>query len=411
LRNSTNYTWNNSANYSLDFAPNFTDESYGLLKNFTLIVYNPNYPDLNDSVNWKVNVSYENQNVTLVGRIPDMTGVAGTATSVDMNSYFEDADYWDENKSQVVNFTIETVSGSEYFFAGSSFSDWILSLYSPEAANAVLTITAHEYNSSGAIITNTTSESFGVNFSEATAAVVVTAPSTGGGSKTKYKHFSLRLIIPQDIVISAENYIEVPFSVENDGIVALKGIDLSGYVQFNNMFSDDVQISLKESHIDELKLGEMKNYTMRIDANTQIPGKYKATLLANVTSPKFCDYADFFIEIQEINQSQAGQMLVFTEKLIAENPECLELTEIIREARKAFDLGEYTNSLNLAREAVNACEDAIEKNEQILHKVTGIVRDNFYYISFATLMVFFAGFVFYVYKRVRFNKYRVDDYV
>ena len=102
---------------------------------------------------------------------------------------------------------------------------------------------------------------------------------------------------------------------------------------------------------------------------------------------------------------------MFTEKFVAENPECLELTELLREAEEAFALGEYSNSLRLATETVEACEDAILANEQIKFPITGFVKDNFYYISFSTLVIFLAGFVFYVYKRVRFNKYKVDGYV
>ena len=238
-------------------------------------------------------------------------------------------------------------------------------------------------------------------------------PSSGGsgGGSTKLKHFSLKLVVPQDVIISEKNFIDIPFMIQNNGQMDLKGINLSSFVKFNNIFTDDVTISLGDSYIKELKFGRSENFTMRIIANTQRSGKYKATITADVTSPKFSDWGDFIIDIKKANESEAEQILIFTEKLISENPECLELTELFNRAEVAFALGDYSATMKLAKEATEACEDAIKANEQIRYGVEGKVKDNFYYIVFATLAIFFIGFVFYVYKRVRFNKYRADEYI
>ena len=66
--------------------------------------------------------------------------------------------------------------------------------------------------------------------------------------------------------------------------------------------------------------------------------------------------------------------------------------------------------MRLASEVSQACEDAIASNEQIRYKLESFVEKNFYYISFAMLVIFFIGFIFYVYKRVKFNKYTGDEY-
>jgi len=257
---------------------------------------------------------------------------------------------------------------------------------------------------------NYTADPFTVTFT-APVTVATPTPSGGGGTRTKLKHYSLKLIVPQDVVISERNYIDIPFSVQNNGQIDFDGISLSSFVEFNNAFTEDVKITLEDDYIEQLKIGQSENFTMRILANTGRAGKYKATIFGNVTSPKFSDWADFYIEIKKANESEAEQILIFTEKLIADNPECLELTELINRAREAFAIGEYSNSLSLAQEAVEACENSIKKGEQVRFAVEGFVKDNFYYISFATLVIFFVGFVFYVYKRVRFNKSGVDEYV
>ena len=413
LRNETNWTWASESNFSWNFTPNYSDETYGMLKNLTLMVYNPDYPELNNSVNWKVNVSHVNQNVSFRGGVamPDKGPISyGSTTTINLSEYFEDADYWDETISQTVNFTITTVSGTGFIALSSSFdSNWILTLGSSAAVTEVLEVVAHEYDSDDNYIGNATSDRFSVEFVEPS---VVTTPTSGGsGTTTKLKHYSLKLIVPQDIVISERNYIDIPFSVQNNGQIDLSGISLSSFVRFDNIFSDEVTISLEDDFIDELKFGQSENFSMRILANTGRAGKYKATIFANVTSPKFSDWADFFIEIRKANESEAEQILIFTEKLIADNPECLELTELINRAEEAFSLGEFSNAVKMAREAVEACENSIEAGGQIRFGVDGFVKDNFYYISFATLVIFFMGFVFYIYKRVRFNKSGMDEYV
>ncbi|MFH1521335.1 MAG: hypothetical protein ABIF18_00080, partial [archaeon] len=408
LRNATNYSWTDNANYSWNWIPDYTDESYGMLKNLTLVVFNPDYPELNDSVNWKVNVTHTNQNVSFSGHIGDRSGYVGTAILIDLSDYFSDVDYSDKAINQVVNFTITTVNGRGYVELGSSFSGWNLSLNSNVVTSEIINVTAHEYDENNNLIGTVDSSQFEAEF---ITPPTVTVPTPSGGTRTVVKHYSLKLIMPRDIIISQRGFIDVPFSIQNNGQMDLRGIYLDNLVRFNDMFSDDISISLDDNYIEELKIGQSEEFNLRILANTQRSGKYKATITANVTSPKFSDWGDFYIEIQKANESEAEQILVFTEKLITENPECLELTEVFRRAEAAFALGDYETTMSLAQEAIGACEEAIKIHEQIRYKVEGVVRDNFYYILFATLALLFMGFIFYVYKRVRFNKSEADEYV
>ncbi len=225
------------------------------------------------------------------------------------------------------------------------------------------------------------------------------------------KYFSLRIIVPEDVIISDENYIEVPFGLENSGTFDLAGLNLTSTILYNNKFSDDIKINLEETYVDLLKSGERRNYTMKILADTSKSGRYKATIFANVSSPKFSDWADFFIDLKKTNDSEAEELLIFTEKIISDNPECLELTEVFRRAEEAFESGNKELAMNLAMEVSEACEDAISANEQIRYGVEGFVESNFYYIAFVTLIIFFIGFIVYVWKRVRFNKSEEGIYV
>jgi hypothetical protein len=409
LRNTTYFNWTQETNLSWNMTPDYSDETYGFLKNMTLVVFNPDYPQLNNTINWSLNINHTNENISFSGYIPDKGPIsAGTAIEINLSSYFSDADYFDKTLNQTVNFTMSTVSGDGFVAAGSSFSGWILSLNSPVAATDVVRITAFEHNSTNFSIWNASSNDFQV---EVVPATTTTVTRTGGGGGTsKLKHYSLKLIVPQDIIISDQNYIDVPFSVENNGQVNLIGINLSSTVSFENKFSEDLSITFDDGYIDELEFGQSENFSMRIYANTQRSGKYRATIQAEVKSPMFSDWAEFIIDLRETNETEAEQILIFTEKLIADNSECLELTELLKLAEQTFNSGDYAESLLRSREVVEACEDAIEANEQIRY-ADGVVGQTFYYASFATLSIFFIGLVFYIYKRVRFNKSKINEYI
>jgi hypothetical protein len=411
--------------YNWSFIPNFTDETYGLYKNLTIRVY-PNTTNIDSSqremvatnFSFKINISHTNYEPVVYNSFGSYAGTYGANSPIpiDLKNSFLDYDYLDSYYLQDVTFfvTSDQEFNSQIYEGGTSslnrlpwngmVEDWVLELYSLEELSEFITITAND--SYGA----DTSDPFNVVFTEPSVTTIPT-PSSGGGTTTKLKHYSLKLINPQDVIISEKGFIDIPFTVQNNGQIDLRGISLSSFVRFNDAFTDDVKISLGDNYIENLKFGQSENFSMRITANTQRAGKYKATIIANVTSPRFSDFGDFFVEIKKANESEAEQLLIFTDQFISGIPECLELTELLKQAEKAFSLGEYANSIRMAQEVTLACEEAIEANEQIRYKVEGFVQDNFYYISFATLVIFFVGFVFYIYKRVRFNKSGMDEYV
>jgi hypothetical protein len=418
-------SYGNGSAYNWALTPTYTDETYTRYKNLTVMVY-PNATSLNSTqllavasnFSFKLNVSHTNAPVTLSANIPNPypSGIFGTTPiNIPLSSYFSDVDYLDTYYNQSVEFNVSTSASSSIIRAESNsvgsrlswngtIDDWSLQLYGEEAGSENVTIIANDS------LSEVSNGPFSIVFA-APSVTVITTPTSGGGTTTKLKHYSLKLIVPQDVIISERNYIDIPFSIQNNGQIDLSGITLSSFVEFDNVFSDEVTISLEDDYIDELKFGQSENFSMRILANTGRAGKYKAKIFANVTSPKFSDWAEFFIEIRKANESEAEQILIFTEKLVADNPECLELTELINRANEAFSLGEFSNAVRMAQEAIEACENSIEAGGQVRFGIDGFVEDNFYYISFATLVIFFMGFVFYIYKRVRFNKSGMDEYV
>jgi hypothetical protein len=421
LVSSGDYTGNGSS-FNRSWTPNYYDETYNNLKNLTLKVY-PANENLNSTqkesiaanFSFKLNISHTNAPVELLTGLPNPypSSVYGaTPLTITLSQYFRDIDYFDEFYQQNVTFNITTNATESIIMVGSSdisnqlpwngtVSGWSLRLYSSVAGTEDLKIIANDSFS------EESSSFFVVTFTAPTS----TPPSGGsspssssGGSTTLLKLFAIRIIVPQDIIISNENFIEIPFTLQNTGEIDLKGINLTSIVLFNNLHSDDVKIFMEPVYVSELKIGETQNLTMRITANTQKEGRYKATVYANVASPKFFDWGDFFIDLRKTNDTDAERVIIFTEKLIAENPECLELTEILNNAKDKLSKGEIQTAMDIAEEVSSACEKAVKANEQIRFKLKNSVTKNFYYIFFATLLVLLLGFIIYIYKRVKFNK-------
>lgn len=395
----------NGSVFNWNFLPSFSDETYWLDKNLTVSVY-PNSSLLSSNqsrsvasnFSFKLNVTHANAPIRAIVSGGTLQGNYGDNIDVDLSSYFADEDVSDPYWNEPVSFSKS--SGDANIFVSHS-SGWIAQVFTnlQSAFTGVIAINGSD-NSTSDVVND--------------IAVTFTAPTTtrsSSSTKTVVKFFSIRVIVPEDVIISDENYIDVPFALENSGTMDLRGIDLSSEVLYNNKFSDDVKINLGTNYVDSLKPGERRDYSMRILADTSRAGRYKATIFANVSSPKFGDWGDFFIDLRRTNESEAEELLIFTEKIIADNPECLELTEVFRRAQEAFEAGNEIEAVRLAQEVSSACEDAISANEQIRYRLEGFVENNVYYISFITLIIFFIGFVFYVYKRVRFNKSVEDNYI
>jgi hypothetical protein len=409
LRYNLSYPADNT-NLAWRFTPNFTDETYGQKNNLTLLVFNPMYPELNTSLKWNITINHTNAPVVFSGSIANQQATYGTGISINLSEYFSDIDHSDSAYNQTINFTV--VSNSSPSSISASLSGWTLTLSASSEVSDYFYVNASDMSGNSTILTNASSNQFLARFVPPT-----TVPSPdegggggGGGTTTKLQYYSIRIIVPGEIVVSEEDYIEIPIEIENNGQVDLEGINLSSIIRFNNVLVDSPRVSFAYSYIDKLPFGQSRNLSMYINADTHRTGQYRATVYAGVSSPKFTDWADFYINLKKINETDAEQTLVFTEKLIAENPECLELTEVVKEARSLFEKKDFSKSLDKSREAIDACNEAISKNIQI-EKAKSRVPNSMIYVGIITLLIFVFWFVFYTYKKVKLNKARVSDYV
>lgn len=241
------------------------------------------------------------------------------------------------------------------------------------------------------------------------ATLVITSTSTtvysaGGGGGTAIKYQSLKFVFPESVSVYRNNSIEIVFRLQNSGDNELQGINLTSAVKFNNALSGDLRLAFSKSLIDSLAPGESQNVTLAIFSNTNTAGRYKVSINADVSSPKFSDSGDFFIDVKQNNESEFGDVISFSERLLFDNPKCIELLEVVNEAEQSYLQGNVNDSLSKARGAVEACKMAL--SEEPAQKSGGIAGSVIYYtigLSVITLAVWLG---FYIYRKVKLNKLR-----
>lgn len=350
--NKTNLTWS--------FTPNYTDETYGNFKNLTLLTYPSNSElenrtEVNYTITWKLNISHSNAPVVFSGRIEDKQETYNSDIEIDLSSYFSDSDYTDTYYNDTLSFTVQ--SNKTPSTISSSISGMTLTLSSTVETIELLNITAYDSNSTDNNITNTTSNNFKVTFTSPSQ-IVVTTPSSGGG--TTIVPYAFKLILPGKISGNINEKIIIPLRIENKGKKTFKEINLSSAIHFNENTYKEADIEFSKDFFKTLKPGYSENITMSIFFRKQsIPGSYKIILNATSESPKYTDWGEIIIELKKINKTEIEKIIFFTEEFIVENPECIELKEMLNEAKKLASEEKYAEAKRKVEQIIDACKEYI----------------------------------------------------
>jgi hypothetical protein len=416
LKINDSFLWSSNTNLSFNLSLNFFDETYGGYKNLSLFIFNTNYPLLNHSIDYSINVSHSNYNLTFLREISDQSAYVNTPLILTLSNYFYDVDAFDLFYNQQVNFilNISSIGSTQGLDCSSffSFEEWNMTVNSPYLGNCNLSIIGEELsiidNSSHK---NVSSNWFIISFENPPQTPDPTpTPSSSTRVQKVVEHYSLKIIVPDDITLLPDDSLILNFSLINDGEIDLKGIDLSSLIQLGGIYSNDISLLLSESYIEDLAIGEKKDFSLATKINSDAYGDYRITIFANVSSPKLNDWGDFFIKVLSLDSSELSEILIFTEKFISENPECLELREIYNRAVSSFKEGDYDRARELTKIAINSCEDSISANEQIRF-FDNKLNLNLFYSGILTLILFISCFLYYFYRRIKFKKSFDEEYI
>lgn len=391
--NGTNLTW--------QFTPNFTDETYSQKINLTLLVYPFNLSHLNTSRTWNLTINHTNAPVLFFDNIDDDDdGIPYTDVyTVDLSDHFSDVDYSDYNYNQTVNFTAwsnessSTISWSVFNFT--------LVLSSTGITTELITVNASDMEN-GSAITNVTSNSFLVKFISPPVQQTPSQGGSGGGGSSGEtpKPISLKIVFPDPVEAYKKDKIELPIMIQNTGSIGLSGVNLTSAFKKNNLTPEGIDMLFSNPYFVYLGAGEKKNTTLTINVDTEETGNYEIIINASAQSPRYTDFAILHLKVKESNDSEVIEKLLFTEEFISENPECVEIKEIVDDAWRLYQKNDYANALSRAREAIDSCRYAISQ-PALPDRGESITEKLYKYTSFASLVLIVMLIVYYFYYRRR----------
>jgi hypothetical protein len=402
----------NATDFLWDFTSNFSDETTcsGNIS-LTLNVSNAKFSNVST---WSLQINHSNGPLIFNGNIGggDDTEIGGSSVVLDLSDflasgYFSDADASDTCWNQTIGFVTSFLNGTSL---GVSVINWTnltdpSVVYShPSSSGTVLgnySLIAYEYNvsNSSQILSTVHANNYSVQLSITT--VVVPSSSSRSSGRKVTKPISLKIIVPEPVSSRRKDRLVIPISLFNSGEVILNNIFLKASVSKNGLFRDDLIASFDKSVIDSLAIGEKKNLTLIVDANTEEYGLYEITLNATVEDPDYNDWAKIFINVEETDDIL--ERILFTEEFIIGNPECVELTELVEEARSFLNAGAIDESYKKLDEALEACRIAIEQ-PPLVRMRRQFEKYLFNYIWMVSLFIFMAGFLYYSYRRRKLKR-------
>jgi hypothetical protein len=352
-----------------------------------------------------VNISHANAPVVFNWTIGDpRTSYADIPIVINLSNFyghalFIDPDAFDVHYNQSVNnYTLRVYSNATNSTVNSSISyswsnsTWILTLSSVgnKVVSEVINISMND--SEYVAVSN----SFTVDFT--TPPPPTTIVESGGGGGSVVKPVSLHILVPGPLSSRKKDKLIVPVMVENTGKVAFSGIILRNVIAKDGVIRSDMLASFDRSTIDYLPPGKKENLTLIVDVNAQETGLYEITLNATAASPVYSDTAKIFVNVEE--GATLEQRILFTEELIAQNPQCIEIKEVVDEAKALLAQGYASAAGQKIDEAVESCQEAVAQTVQAKTRqstydaavsAAGIVA----------IAAFALGIAYYLYKRIR----------
>ena len=198
---------------------------------------------------------------------------------------------------------------------------------------------------------------------------------------------------------------EIPLVLENSGKGDFKEIKLTSSAYKDGSIANRVETSLGKDSFEILKSGEKEEFNLSVFFDTDKIGDYEIFVRLNSKSPKYSDWAKIHINLQRINESEVKELILFTEEFIVKNPECIEITELINDANRFFENGDYSSAKLKSEEAIDSCENAI--SQVSYPKLRGSVPIVVWYFVVAVILSIVAGVVYYIIKRRKFKKVKV----
>ncbi len=391
-----------NSDFVWSFTPNFTDETYGNKTNLTFVVINPWINNFNTSRTWNVTINHTNCPPILIKEITDKGPVSYPYEfGIDLMDHFYDADYYDiyynNTPEGILSFEIYSNVSDTKISSRFTSDNWIY-LTSLAAIVEELKINASDNESS------CLSDNFTVIFVPPTIVKVPVPVPTSGASRTI--PIALKIIMPGQISAYEGEEIEIPLQLVNSGRKSFNELTLGSIAFKDGDISGEVKTSLDKNYFKTLKPNQEENLTLTVFFDTDKLGDYEIMVNVSSKSPKYTDWGKIYINLQAINESMVKDLIVFTEEFIATNPQCIEISEVVNEAEKYFEQGDYVNAKIKTEQALGACKEAIYQVSIPKLRIKSFEISLYLVLSIAGAVL--IGLVYYFWKRRRLQNHKIQ---
>jgi hypothetical protein len=187
----------------------------------------------------------------------------------------------------------------------------------------------------------------------------------GGGGATGTKIASLTITVAPMQRVTSYNKTSAILTFSNTGQVPLNGIYVTSYVKETN----EIMTALDRSYISQLNTGGSLNATLSITTYNLKQDSYEIKVTGGVTEPRFNQSTTIYIR-PIFNETKLEEKIQLAKDLFEDNPECLDLMELIIQAESELGQNRLEKAQELTEAALDNCRDIIRYANMTRRKVT-----------------------------------------
>lgn len=378
------------------------------MHNITLVVRD--YYGSNTSFKWLINVINVNRDPLLLTSLRNIT----------INNYSkQDCSYLQETSALGVHFIDpdddpsgnNKIDGAEIshlqYTVAPNCSVATITIGVPDCGNANTSVLFTPIDIGSCIVNFTATDSGGLNeisnavtinvtsVSNSTTEVEVQRSSGGGGSsrstsivipikKEEEKPRAIEIVVPSLVTIYENHTVLIPVTIKNTWNSSLKEVKLNA-----SSNASSVKLKFTDDYFEELKVGESKEVTLMID-NYRLGNNYEVKITANVTTPLASDSA--LILLNTIEQAETGidveTKVTFAQDLLRENPECIELNELLERAKTELSTGSKQEASRMVDAVINGCKYMVSISKKADQQPQSIMNKFFKKENLKYLLIF-----------------------
>jgi len=221
----------------------------------------------------------------------------------------------------------------------------------------------------------------------------------GGGGSSSITEVRLNFGTPK---IEDNGDVTIPLTVRNAGTKPFSDITLSAYLVKNGEKLSGPKVKIDKEKITSLSSGTEENVTLSTKFVENDLTFYEVVIQFEAASPSYTTTQKALFTFVGKKAANVLKVVAFTEGIIDEHPECLELRDMIEDAQLDFKEGRTEQAITKANAAVEACKSYLENPLRPIYSQQQ--KDNILlYLGIGIVAAILFGIIFNIYRYYKFK--------